>query len=246
MTKHWGILATFALAACSGHSIPSAGPASAELHVAPAFAPVRTTKIDPIAASTEFVAHAGPRARARRARGLHRAPQRVTADGLSTSACSRLYDGVKVWGSDIVVHHDGENITGVDGTLLGALTNLDLVPSLADTTATTMAKSDYTRLGDERLGGASRARESNELVVLPVDGGAAHLAWHVIFATDGTGGPGRHLELLRRRARRLHRRPLQQPADRGAEASGPGGNARVPRTWTNEPRRRRSRAPTTS
>ena len=122
MTKHWGILATFALAACSGHSIPSAGPVSAELHAAPAFAPVRTTKIDPIAASMEFVGTQG------RALGLdgHAAftalRSDVGQDGLSHVRLQQTYDGVPVWGSDVVVHHDGESVVGVDGTLLGGMT----------------------------------------------------------------------------------------------------------------------------
>ena len=50
MRKSWCIIG-LAMAACNGHSIGGSVPATgrAELHVAPAFAPIRATKIDPIA-----------------------------------------------------------------------------------------------------------------------------------------------------------------------------------------------------
>ena len=39
--------------------------------------------------------------------------EEITADGNDHVRLQQVYDGVKVWGSDIVVHSDGENVTGV-------------------------------------------------------------------------------------------------------------------------------------
>ena len=231
MRKSWCIIG-LAMAACNGHSIGGSVPATgrAELHVAPAFAPIRATKIDPIATAQAFVnaeravlgvdGHAAFNV-------LH---EEITADGNDHVRLQQVYDGVKVWGSDIVVHSDGENVTGVDGTLLGALDGLDLAPSVADTTAMTIAKNDY--VSSARSPSAVRwSREASELVVLPVDGGSARLAWHVVFATDGAAGTagiwnyfvdahdGSVVQMFNN---------LQSAV---VEASGPGGNTRVTRTW---------------
>jgi pseudolysin/vibriolysin len=140
------------------------------------------------------------------------------------------YDGIKVWGSDIVVHSDGENVTGVDGTLLGALDGLDLAPAVADTTAMTLAKNDY--LQSARAASlVGWSRESSELVVFPVEGGSARLAWHVVFATDARGGaPGIWNYFIDAHdGSVVHLFNNLQSAV--VEASGPGGNARVTRTW---------------
>ncbi|MGZ3440572.1 MAG: hypothetical protein ACXVDD_13710, partial [Polyangia bacterium] len=232
MMKSWSIVPVLALCACSGHAISTSPgtPASAELHIAPAFTPIRATQIDPIGASIEFVhgqrATLGLDGHA----GFTTLRQQITADGNDHVRLQQTYDGVKVWGSDIVVHSDSGNVTGVDGTVLGALRGLDLLPSLADTTAMTLAKTDYVKSARDasavRYGG-----ESMELVVLPLEDGSARLAWHVIFATEGLAGPagiwnyfidahdGSVVQMFNN---------LQTAV---VEASGPGGNARVTRTW---------------
>ena len=233
MTKSWSIIAVFALCACSGHGVSTSasGVGRAELHIAPAFAPVQVTKIDPIDASLSFVRNQGLALGLDAHAAFTALGHEVTADGNDHVRLQQTYDGVKVYGSDIIVHADNGNITGVDGTLLGSLQNLDLLPSLADTTATTIAKSDYLRSARD-ASAVRTSRESNELIVLPVDGGAAHLAWHVIFATDRTAGPAgiwnyfidAHDGSIVERFNNLQ--------TVNAEASGPGGNARVTRTWT--------------
>ena len=230
MKKRWSLLTMVALAACSGHSVPNAGPATAELHVAPSFAPARMTKLNPIDASIEFVTSQG------RALGLdgHAAFNPLGAevgnDGLDHVRLQQTYDGVPVFGSDIIVHYDGQNVVGVDGTLLGSLKNLDLAPSLADTTAATIAKSDYLRAA-KNAAAVRWSRESSELVVLPREDGSAHLAWRVIFATDGKSGPAgiwNYFVDAHDGSIVDHFNNLQTA---GVEASGPGGNARVTRTW---------------
>ena len=156
----------------------------------------------------------------------------MSADGNNHVRLQQSYDGVKVWGSDIVVHSDGESVTGVDGTLLGALGNLELAPSLADTSALTIAKSDYAR-GAKGAEPLQYAREAQELVVLPLDNGQARLAWHVTFFTELQDGikPGLWNYFVD-----AHDGSIVQSFNgihtANAEASGPGGNTRVPRTWT--------------
>jgi vibriolysin len=232
MRTSWCIIGVFTMAACSGHSVPGsvATTGRAELHEAPAFAPARTTTVNPIETSVAFVGaqHAALGLDAHAAFGvLH---QEIAADAADHVRLQELYDGVKVWGSDIVVHSDGENVTAVDGTLLGSLDGLDLAPSLADTTAMTLAKNDY--LQSARAASlVGWSRESTELVVFPVEGGTARLAWHVIFATDARGGtPGIWNYFIDAHdGSVVHMFNNLQSAV--VEASGPGGNARVTRTW---------------
>ena len=230
----WGLTFAFALAACSGHTITGTAPSSparAELHQVPAFAPMRTTAIDAVAAANQFVQaqHAMLGLDGHSAfTTLH---QEITADGNDHVRLQQTYDGVKVWGSDIVVHSDGTNITGVDGTLLGTIANLDLAPSVADTTAMTFAKNDY--VGKEGAGVAPRtAAESSELVILPLEDGTTHLAWHLVFnvvgAAGGLRGIWNYFVDAHDGSVLLRFNNLQSAT---VEASGPGGNARITRTW---------------
>ena len=232
MKKHWGILATFTLAACSGHTVPSAGPASAELHEAPAFAPIAARGATAIAAAQEFVRTQATTLGLNGHTAFDLIKSEVTADGFDHVRLQQTYDGVKVWGSDIVVQNDGSNITAVNGNLLGSLANVDTTPSLADTTAATIAKTDYLRSA-ANASAVKYTRESSELVVLPSDG-SAHLAWHVVFMTDGTAGPigiwnyfiDAHDGAIVNRFNNLQT-AVQQ-------ASGPGGITRLPKQWNME------------
>jgi len=232
MKKSWTVPLTIALAACSGGSIntPSA-PARAELHVAPSFVAVAATKADPIDASLAFVRQQGVALGLDGHAGFTALRHEITADGFDHVRLQETYDGIKVWGSDIVVHNDGTNITAVDGRLLGSVTNLDLVPSVADTTAMTFAKNDY--VGKEGAGVAPRtAAESSELVIFPLEDGSAHLAWHVVFnvlgAAGGVRGMWNYFVDAHDGSVLLRFNNLQTAA---VEASGPGGNARITRTW---------------
>ncbi len=231
--KSWGILGAFALAACSGHAIDTnpRAPARAELHVAPRFAPVAATSVEAIAASTAFLRSNASMLGLNAHAAFNPIGSEITADGLEHVRLQQSYDGVNVWGSDVVVHYDGNNVTGVDGHLLGSLSTIDLAPSLADTTATTIAKTDYLRAA-RNASAVTYARESSELVILPAADGTARLTWHIVFQTDATAGPAgvwnyfidAHDGSIARRYNNL------QTAV--SEASGPGGNARVTRTWT--------------
>jgi Zn-dependent metalloprotease len=144
----------------------------------------------------------------------------------------QLHDGLPVWGAGIVVHTDGENrFLGLDGTLAKHLASFDVSPSVSADEALAIAKADYA---GKSIAGAELAysRESTELVVYPGNGPDARVAWHVVFSTelqagqepglwnyfiDAHGGEG----IFQFNA--IH--TLEQ-------ASGPGGNPKVARTWT--------------
>ena len=119
----------------------------------------------------------------------------------------------------------------MSGTLAAAIAGLDLTPALSDRDAMATAKFDYAN-GATRGATLSFSREARELVILPLESGAAHLAWHVSFFTDVQAGikPGlwhyfvdAHSGAIVQQFNSLHT----------LTATGPGGNARVKRTWTN-------------
>ncbi|MGH8325070.1 MAG: hypothetical protein ACRETD_14965, partial [Steroidobacteraceae bacterium] len=154
-------------------------------------------------------------------------------DGLNHVRLQQTRDGVRIWGSDVVVHSSDSSFTGIAGNVLAGLQGLDLKASSSAESAMTKAKSDYSRAaktGDP----LSFARETQELVILPIEGGNARLTWHVTFYTDVQAGikPGlwnyfidAHDGSIVDRFNGIHTAAL--------EASGAGGNPRLSRTWSN-------------
>jgi Zn-dependent metalloprotease len=151
-------------------------------------------------------------------------------DGLHHVRLQQTHGGVKVFGGDLVVHSDNAIFTGVNGNVL-VLQGLDLNPQLAVTVAMQTAKNDYAKaaMTPDLL---AYSRETNELVILPIEGGSARLTWHVSFFTEIQSGikPGlwhyfidAHDGSIVQRFNGIHT---------AIEASGPGGNARVTRNWT--------------
>jgi vibriolysin len=146
---------------------------------------------------------------------------------------NQYYDGVKVFGGDIVVHSASGKFEAVVGNRVANLAGFNTNPLVSKETAIASAKGDYdakitaTRIQPEY------SREKTELVILPVLGSDARLAWHVTFFTERQGGVDPGLwnyfydaetgELLKK-FNGIHT-VVQQ-------ASGAGGNTKVPRTWT--------------
>jgi len=153
-------------------------------------------------------------------------------DGLQHVRLQQLHAGIKVWGADTVVHTSGAKIQALTGNVVIGVTGLDLTPSLSVGSAMTAAKADYGAQA-KAADPLAYARESSELVILPQKGNIARLAWHVVFFTELQAGikPGlwnyfvdAHDGALLYKFNAIHT-AVQQ-------ASGPGGNAKVPRTWT--------------
>jgi Zn-dependent metalloprotease len=154
------------------------------------------------------------------------------ADGLSHVRMDQTYASIKVWNADIVVHADEASFRAVNGSVARAIDPyLDINPSIGADDALAIAKGDYDR-GIPTLAPLDYAREQSELVIVPGADGAARLAWHTVFFTELQAGkePGLWNHLI--------------AADSGeileswngihtlSQASGPGGNAKVTRTWT--------------
>ncbi len=144
----------------------------------------------------------------------------------------QLHDGLPVWGAGIVVHTDGSNrFLGLEGTLAKRLASFDVSPAVSADEALAIAKADYA---GKSIAGAELAysRESTELVVYPGAGPDARVAWHVVFFTELQAGqdPGLWNYFIDAQG---GEGIFQFNAIHTVEqASGPGGNPKVSRTWT--------------
>jgi Zn-dependent metalloprotease len=78
-------------------------------------------------------------------------------------------------------------------------------------------------------------RETSRLVIFPQRGGETRLAWHVVFSTELQGGiePGRWNYFVDAKTGAILNK-FNAVHHAVAQASGPGGNTKVPRTWNNE------------
>jgi pseudolysin/vibriolysin len=146
----------------------------------------------------------------------------------------QLHDGIRVWGGDLVVHANGVRFTKVVGNLVANLDGFDTKPTLDATAAMSAGKADYTAKLKSMPAGLAFSRESSELVIYPVKGRDARLAWLVVFYTEAQGGmpPGLWNYFVDAKDGTLLNQfnnvmTLEQ-------ASGPGGNAKVARTWTQQ------------
>ena len=159
---------------------------------------------------------------------------RQSADKRTHVRMQQTYQGLPVWGADIVVHGASGHFHGINGTLALHLPSMDLNPTLTADEALTIGKADYAVTG--KTGRASQplqySRVKTDLVVFPGDGRSAKLAWHVTFYTELQEGitPGLWNYFVD-----AHTGDVIQKfnaIDTLSQASGPGGNAKVPRTWT--------------
>ncbi|MEZ4361765.1 MAG: M4 family metallopeptidase [Kofleriaceae bacterium] len=157
--------------------------------------------------------------------------QSLGADGLYHVRLRQYHDGVRVWGADVVGHATDQQVTMVSGAMAAHLDALDVTPSLASDAALSLAKADYAK--DVKIAGEPLRyeRESQELVILP--GGTPRLAWHVVFYTELQAGVAPRLSnyLIDAKSGELLKR--WNAIHTLSQASGPGGNAKVARTWTN-------------
>ena len=146
-------------------------------------------------------------------------------DQVRHARLQQTYQGVPVFGSEVVVHADESTFLGYGGVLTRNLDGFDTAPALAEEDAIAVAAAD-------RGAAIAFARQESRLVILPRDGGVgADLAWQVelfnepqeaadlgrwlYFVAAGDGALLWKIDALT---------TLEQ-------ASGPGGNARVGRTW---------------
>ena len=127
----------------------------------------------------------------------------------------------------------GDRFLGLNGTLAKNLGSLDATPAVTAEEAMQIGKSAYT--GKGKVASAAPlaySRESTELIVFPGEGRNARVAWHVQFFTELQAGinPGLWNYFIDAKSGEIFYKfngihTLEQ-------ASGPGGNDKVPRQWT--------------
>jgi vibriolysin len=153
-------------------------------------------------------------------------------DGNMHVRMAQTHAGVKVFGGDIVVHANGDKFLALHGNVVANLDGFDVSPNIPVVNAIATSKADYaSRVKDNYLP-LSYARETSELVILPADSGRqAALAWHVSFFTELQAGmtPGLWNYFVDAKSGTVLR--MYNALDTLSEASGPGGNAKAPRTW---------------
>ena len=145
---------------------------------------------------------------------------------------TQMHEGLPVWGGAVVVHADGGQFLGLSGAVSKNIGQLDTVPSISADRALAIGKSTYA--GKARAGAAlDYSRVSADLVVYPADAGA-RVAWHVVFFTELQAGvqPGLWNYFVDAHSGEL----LFQfnGIDTLSQASGPGGNPKIARTWNAE------------
>jgi vibriolysin len=151
-------------------------------------------------------------------------------DGLEHIRLDQTYDNLQIWGADVVVHVAGDMVSRVNGSMVREVGEVDTRPELSPDEALAIAKDDYAA-SITSLDKLEYSREKAELLIYPHEG-KPRLAWHTTFYTELQAGkePGlwnkfvdAHTGEVIDGFNAIH--TLSQ-------ASGPGGNAKVSRTWS--------------
>jgi Zn-dependent metalloprotease len=162
---------------------------------------------------------------------------RATFNGSASShvRLDQVHNGLPVWGADLVVHADGSKIDFVAGSLVSNLGGFDVTPSVEEGVAVATAKADYNSQVTVARSVLAYERESNQLVILPRPDGETRLAYHVVFFTELQGGidPGLWNYFIDAKTGEILDK-YNAIHTVIPQASGPGGNAKVARTWSNE------------
>ena len=144
----------------------------------------------------------------------------------------QMFAGIRVFGGDVVAHATGDEIVSLAGTLATHLGDFDVNAKISADDAVAAAKKDF--VGEDA--DFTYDRESNELVILPAGEGESgvDLAYQVIFHTELENGrnPGVWNYFVDAKTGTIIRK--FNAIDTLSQASGPGGNAKTPRTWTNQ------------
>ena len=148
--------------------------------------------------------------------------------GLRHVRLAQTHLGVPVIGSEVVVHAGAYTFVGFNGYVTKNLDGFEVDAAVRGDEALDIAKRDYTP------DAIQYSRETSTLVILPRRGEGADLAWWVELQHDVQpgAGPGRwHYFVDARSGAVLKKFDGLHTMD---QASGPGGNARVSRTWTSQ------------
>ncbi len=156
-------------------------------------------------------------------------------DGLNHVRMHQFHDGVRVWGGDIVAHANESQVNLVTGGMVQNLDTFDVQASIDSAQALSSAKADYAKGAKASFAAAAPLayeRESSELVILPSTSHEARLVWHVVFFTELQNGLAPALSNYFIDAKTGEIVQKWNAIHTLSQASGPGGNAKVARTWT--------------
>jgi vibriolysin len=153
---------------------------------------------------------------------------RSGGDGLRHARLQQEHRGVPVFGSQVAVHADESTFLGFNGTLTRNLSGFDVEPSISGDDAMAIAKQDHSGGSPDEI---QYSREAETLVILPRGARGADLVWHVEFFNEVEPGiaPGRWNYFVDAGTGDVRKR--YDALTTLDQASGPGGNARVSRTW---------------
>ena len=146
----------------------------------------------------------------------------------------QTHNGVRVWGGDVVVHTNGSKFSYVTGNRVTDLVGFDTRAKVSDSSALATAKAEYALSSKDPKVALRYDREVTELVILPRDGAETRLAWHTSFYTELQAGIEpklMHYFVDAKSGEVLHRYNGIHTVF--AQASGPGGNAKVDHPWIN-------------
>jgi Zn-dependent metalloprotease len=146
---------------------------------------------------------------------------------------AQVHRGVPVFGAELVVHTSKGSFVSANGNVQPGLDTLNVVPTVGQAKAFEVAKLSYLGQVTERIAKLEFSRENTRLVILPMEGAAPRLVWQVTFFTELQGGvkPGLWNFFVDAKSGQLVKK--FNAIHTLSQASGPGGNAKVARTWTN-------------
>ncbi len=154
------------------------------------------------------------------------------SDGLYHVRMNQMHDGARVWGAELVVHMSDEAILFSNGNVARGLDAVETAPTLDAQEALAKAEAHYAAQANAGAN-LEYLREQTELTVLVTQAGNARLAWHTSFFTELQAGVAPGLWNYFVDAQTGLFLYMFNSIDTAAQASGPGGNAKVSRQWTN-------------
>jgi vibriolysin len=143
---------------------------------------------------------------------------------------NQTHKGVRVVDAGVVVGTKDSMFNSARGNVLKGLEGMNITPSISKDAALATAKALYLASVPQKVAEIGYLREKSELVILPING-EARLAFHTRFSTEFQGGkePGDWNTFVDAQTGEVLKR--FNGIHTLSQASGPGGNAKVARTW---------------
>lgn len=149
-------------------------------------------------------------------------------DGVQHVRLTQSHNGVKVFGADVVVHADANEVINVAGSV-ALRVNVDMSPAVDPASILSLAKTE--RFGTRAV---ATTGDSTEKLIYIDAGGVQHLAFHSSFynEADTNLAPARWNHVYDAQTGKLLAR--WNAVSDLSQASGPGGNAKYNHPWTNQ------------